>query len=98
MIHLFGIITPNLTQFTYISLYRGKLIPVEVKSGSIGKLRSLHQFMDNSPHSIAVRIWQGAYSVEKATTIAGTKFTLVNLPFYLAHRMEQELDKIIEHG
>jgi uncharacterized protein len=81
----------------YIFPYRGKLIPVEVKSGSIGKLRSLHQFMDRAPHRIAVRVWQGTYSIEEATTIAGTKFTLLNLPFYLAHRMEQELDKIIEY-
>jgi hypothetical protein len=78
----------------YIFPYNGKLIPIEVKSGSIGKLRSLHQFMDQSPHHLAVRVWQGAYSVEKAKTIGGTEFTLINLPFYLVHRIERELDRV----
>jgi len=78
----------------YILPYKGKIIPIEVKSGSIGKLRSLHQFMDVAPHHLAVRVWQGPYSVEKAKTIAGTEFTLLNLPFYLVHRIERELDKI----
>lgn len=80
----------------YILPYKGKIIPIEVKSGSIGKLRSLHQFMDVAPHHNAVRVWQGPYSVEKAKTIAGTEFTLLNLPFYLVHRIERELDKITD--
>jgi hypothetical protein len=81
-------------EIDYLYQYNGKLIPIEVKSGSIGKLRSLHQFMDIAPHHLAVRVWQGSYSVEKAKTIAGTEFTLLNLPFYLVHRIERELDKI----
>ncbi|MEI7424018.1 MAG: AAA family ATPase [Prolixibacteraceae bacterium] len=81
-------------EIDYLYQYNGKLIPIEVKSGSIGKLRSLHQFMDVAPHHLAVRVWQGPYSVEKAKTIAGTEFTLLNLPFYLVHRIERELDKI----
>lgn len=81
-------------EIDYLYQYNGKLIPIEVKSGSIGKLRSLHQFMDIAPHHLAVRVWQGTYSVEKAKTIAGTEFALLNLPFYLVHRIERELDKI----
>ena len=80
----------------YLYQYNSKLIPIEVKSGAIGKLRSLHQFMDHAPHKLAVRVWQGPYSVEKAKTIAGTEFTLLNLPVYLVHRIERELDKINE--
>jgi predicted AAA+ superfamily ATPase len=79
----------------YIFPYNGKLIPIEVKSGSIGKLRSLHQFIDSAPHTFAVRIYQGEYLVQKAKTIAGKEFTLLNLPFYLVHRIVRELDKIM---
>lgn len=86
--------TDSSAEVDYILPYNGKLIPIEVKSGSIGKLRSLHQFVDHAPHKVAVRVWQGAYSVEKVKTIAGTVFTLLNLPFYLVHRMETELNKI----
>jgi uncharacterized protein len=78
----------------YVLPWHGKLIPIEVKSGSVGKLRSLHQFMDRTPHDIAVRIWQGEYLVQKARTIAGKEFTLLNLPFYFVHRIERELDKL----
>lgn len=81
-------------EIDYLFQYNGKLIPIEVKSCSIGKLRSLHQFIDHAPHPFAVRVWQGAYSVEKAKTISGTGFTLLNLPFYLVHRIGRELDKI----
>lgn len=88
--------TDSSAEVDYILPYNGKIIPIEVKSGSIGKLRSLHQFMDQAPHKMAVRVWQGPYSVEKAKTIAGTEFTLLNLPFYLVHRIERELDKIAE--
>ncbi|MDX9811691.1 MAG: AAA family ATPase [Bacteroidales bacterium] len=79
----------------YILPYKNKLIPIEVKSGSIGKLRSLHQFMEIASHSIAVRVYQGEYLVQKARTISGKEFTLLNLPFYLVHRIGQELDKIV---
>ena len=39
--------------------YKGKLIPVEVKSASIGRVRSLYQFMEIARHTIAVRVYQG---------------------------------------
>jgi predicted AAA+ superfamily ATPase len=78
----------------YIFPWQGKLIPIEVKSGTIGKLRSLHQFMEQVPHSIAVRVWQGALSIEKAKTPTGKDFTLLNLPFYLVYRIENELNKL----
>ncbi|MFW6352570.1 MAG: ATP-binding protein [Bacteroidota bacterium] len=81
-------------EIDYVLQHRGQLIPVEVKSGAIGKLRSLHQFMDQSPGEIAVRVYQGEYLVQKAKTIAGKEFTLLNLPFYLVHRIEQELDTL----
>ena len=79
----------------YIFPYNGMLIPVEVKSGLIGKLRSLHQFMDKSEHKIAIRIWSGKKSLEQVKTISGKKFTLLNLPFYMVSRIEKELNKII---
>ena len=79
----------------YILPYKGNIIPIEVKAGAIGKLRSLLRFMDEAPHSIAVRVYQGEYLVQQAKTIAGKEFTLLNLPFYMIHRIEQELDKLM---
>ena len=78
----------------FIYPFKGWLVPIEVKSGSIGRLRSLHQYMDQAPHKIAVRVWQGPFSVENAKTIAGNVFTLLNLPFYMVNRIDLELAKL----
>ena len=42
-----------------------------------------------------VRVYQGEYLVQQAKTIAGKDFILLNLPFYMVHRLERELDKIM---
>ncbi len=39
--------------------------------------------------------FQHVIKMQQAKTIAGKEFTLLNLPFYLIHRIELELDKII---
>ncbi len=75
----------------FIVPYQDKLIPVEVKSGTAGKLKSLHQFIDRAPHDIAVRIYAGPFSIETHKTIAGKSYRLVNLPFYLAHQIRDYL-------
>lgn len=82
-------------ELDYVLPWQGKLIPIEVKAGSIGKLKSLHQYMDRALHNTAVRVYQGEYLVQQAKTIAGKEFTLLNLPFYMVHRIERELGKIM---
>jgi predicted AAA+ superfamily ATPase len=67
----------------------GKAIPVEIKSGSSGKLRSLHQFMDKSDLDFAVRLYAGNISVENTKTASGKPFRLLNLPYYLAVKIEE---------
>jgi len=64
-----------------------KIIPIEIKSGKSGALKSLHQFMDRSPHPYAVRIYAGEYRVEKAKTPSGTPFLLMNLPYFLGTKI-----------
>lgn len=78
----------------YIFPWKEYLVPVEVKSGSIGKLRSLQQFMELSNCPFAVRVWQGKQSIDKAKTREGKEFTLVNIPFYLVHRLSRELNRL----
>ncbi len=58
------------------------LVPVEVKAGPTGRLRSLHSFIDLSHCDRAVRISSAPFSVEKAVTIAGNDYTLINVPPY----------------
>jgi hypothetical protein len=79
----------------FIYPFEGLIIPVEVKSGESGKLRSLHLFVDASKHKIAVRIWQGKYQVNNLKTINGKSFKLINVPFYLISQLEQIIKKNI---
>lgn len=67
--------------------FKKYLIPVEVKSGSTGSLRSLHQFMDRCEHPYAVRFYAGHFKIEQAQTVKGTPFTLLNLPYYLGSQL-----------
>jgi predicted AAA+ superfamily ATPase len=79
----------------YVVQLGEKLIPVEVKSGATGRLRSLMRFVDESPHQWAVRLYSGKISVEDAVTLNGKKFKLINLPYYLAGRLIPVLARII---
>jgi uncharacterized protein len=45
------------SEVDFVWIHKSLVIPLEVKSGKTGKLRSLHQFMDNVPHHWAVRIY-----------------------------------------
>ena len=59
------------------------IIPIEIKSGKVGRLRSLHQFVDSAPHPFAVRMYAGEFKIEKHKTPKGTHYYLMNLPYYL---------------
>lgn len=66
------------------------VVPIEVKSGTNARLRSIHSFIDQSASDIAVRVWSGNYEVNDLTTSQkGKSFKLVNLPFYLLGNLEQ---------
>lgn len=66
------------------------LIPIEVKTGTNSRLRSLHSFIDAAPISVAIRVWTGKYSVDEVQTVANKKqFKLINIPFYLIGSIEQ---------
>lgn len=72
----------------FIWPFEGKLIPIEVKSGTEGKLKSLHLYMDLAPHQMAVRFYAGEIVITEAVTPEGKKYYLLNLPYYLASQTE----------
>jgi len=74
------------------------LIPIEVKSGPQGKLRSLHQFMERTNHSCAFRLLANTFYEEKVQTPGGKRFTLYNLPYFLASRLPEYIDWIVKNG
>ncbi|MHB1921922.1 MAG: ATP-binding protein [Chitinophagaceae bacterium] len=76
----------------YIWPFEGKLIPIEVKSGAEGKLKSLHLFMDLAPHTMALRFYAGEISITQAITPGKKKYQLLNLPYYLVSQTERYLN------
>lgn len=78
---------------------RGKYaIPIEIKSGKKGTLRSLHTYIDKTNHRLAIRMYAGPMSVEYQSTILGKKqFVLLNLPYYLGTQLEQWIDWFVEN-
>lgn len=78
-----------------VILHQHLAIPVEIKSGATGTLRSLHQFIDACDHGFAVRIYGGKLQLEETTTPAGKPYTLLNLPYYLGTMLKEYLDWFI---
>ena len=71
--------------------YEDKLIPIEIKSGKQGTLRSLHQFVERSSHPFAVRLYAGNFSIELHKTPGGTTYLLMNLPYYHTAKLDDYL-------
>ena len=84
------------SEIDFICMHEGRLIPVEVKSGKSGTLRSLHQFIDNSDCSLALRLYDQPFSRQEAKTPAnaeknGKDYILLNLPLYCAGKIQEYL-------
>lgn len=77
--------------------YGDKIIPIEVKSGATGTLKSLHLFMDETTHPYAIRIYAGKFKVENLTTPSGNKFLLMNLPYYLGSQLPAYVEYFISN-
>lgn len=85
----------SISEIDYIISSHNKLIPVEVKSGKTGTLRSLHSFIDESNSDFAVRVYSGLMGIEKINTSNKKQFALLSIPLYLLHRIEQLLDEVL---
>ncbi|MCF6357235.1 MAG: DUF4143 domain-containing protein [Draconibacterium sp.] len=75
----------------FVYPFKNLAIPIEVKSGKLGKLRSLNEYMDRTTHHFAVRVYSEKLSISQSKTRLGKKFYLLNLPFYLVHKIEEYL-------
>lgn len=82
-------------EIDFVFFYQGLLIPVEIKSAKGTRLISLHLYMETAPHDIAVRIWSSPFSINTVKTQNGKRFRLLNIPFYMIHRLPELLDSII---
>jgi uncharacterized protein len=72
--------------------YQSYAIPVEVKAGAKGSLKSLHEFMDRCNHTLSIRLLANTYSKETSRTKSGKLFTIINLPYYCAGKLQQWIE------
>ena len=75
--------------------HRDKVIPIEIKSGKEGRLRSLHQFIERSNHPYAVRFYGGEFKVLASKTPNGKPYLLMNLPYYLGTKLPEYIEYFI---
>ncbi|QQR81180.1 MAG: ATP-binding protein [Deltaproteobacteria bacterium] len=77
------------SELDFLILMGDKLMPIEVKSGSHGALKSLHQFLARQGGNIAIRFYNGLPADDQMTvTLPDQKkiqYRLISLPLYLVH-------------
>lgn len=78
----------------FLFQFKGLVIPVEVKSGSSGRMRSLGQFFSASTTDIAIRFYSGELSLDPVE-IGGKKIKLLSIPFYLQWRLPELIDSVL---
>jgi hypothetical protein len=77
--------------------YQDKVIPIEIKSGSIGTLKSMHQFVEYSSHPYAIRMYAGEFNVVETKTPGGTPYLLMNIPYYLGTKLPEYVAYFVEN-
>ena len=82
-------------EIDFLLMYNGYYIPIEVKSGRSGTLRSLHEFMDRVNHNFAVRMYNGDLSIENTKTTRGKEYKLLNLPLCFIGRIEKYIQEFM---
>ncbi|MGE5341812.1 MAG: ATP-binding protein [Candidatus Omnitrophota bacterium] len=85
----------SIAEVDFLMPIRSQIIPIEVKSGSAGKLRSLHLMMKENTVPIAVRFYSGNLNTMEIKYSEGKPFKLLSLPFYLVYRLEEIVDRLL---
>lgn len=85
-------------EIDYLIEYKKNIIPIEVKSGNTGSLKSLHLFMEMKQFPLAIRINSELPSVHHVQ-VKGVKkeevsYTLLSIPFYLTGQIYRLLDHL----
>jgi len=86
----------------YVIVINNKIVPIEIKSGTSGSLKSLHQFAGEKDISLAVRFDANMPSVQSINTKIRKKYEeievsykLVSLPLYLVERLNELISETI---
>ncbi|MEQ1631611.1 MAG: AAA family ATPase [Planctomycetota bacterium] len=82
----------------YLLQHGTDVIPVEVKAGATGTLRSLHRFVHEKGSQVAVRVSSAPPQLATVTTsLVGQtphEFQLLSIPFYLVPELPRLLEEV----
>ncbi len=85
-------------EIDYVLQHQNIVIPVEIKSGTTGSLKSLHYFMGQKKFHFAVRInsdYPSSINVDLKNTLGlAVKYQLLSLPFYLLGQIHRFIPSI----
>ena len=81
--------TGSQAEVDYVIQHENQIIPLEVKAGTTGTLKSLHQYMKEKKKQIAIRINSAMPSLTriKLNDSSNTEYTLLSIPFYLLEQL-----------
>ena len=92
----------NNAEVDYVVELGGRIVPLEIKAGRAGSLRSLHQFVAEKRPPIAVRFDASPPSAQdvdaKVMSKRGTqrvRYRLLSLPLYLAERLPEVVSNVL---
>ena len=89
-------------EIDYVLQHGRHIIPVEVKAGSGGAMKSLHAFMHNKQLRLAARLDTNPPSTQEVNvkTTAGepVSYRLVSLPLYMAEALPVCIDRCFQEG
>lgn len=81
-----------------VHVYQKWVIPIEIKSGATGSLRSLHQFVDAADHPFAIRIYGGEFRLEHTVTPNKKPYILLSLPYYAVTLLTQYVSWLVNQN
>lgn len=81
-------------EIDYLLQHNTHIIPIEVKAGSTGSLKSLHLFMQLKKSPLAIRINSDFPSKTLVQIKGQPEYTLISLPFYLMGQLHRLLDNL----
>ncbi len=83
-------------ELDYIIQHRNRVVPVEVKAGATGSMKSLHMFMQVKGFDQAVRFDTNRPSLQnisvKTTTGESVKYRLLSLPLYMVESLPSSME------
>ncbi len=91
-------ISGSSSEIDYIIQHKSKVIPIEIKAGTTGSLKSLHYFMGIKKFDLALRInsdYSSVVNVDVKDTLGNAvQYKLLSLPFYLTGQISRLLEKL----